>query len=443
VKHALVPATWATSDSPTTYGALLTAARERAALAITRTPRLGDPDLVAVELAGYERFLRVAGIHLALLEDLSGVSTTGLGHLRMNLRHVELREVEPSMWLDAAKALGAAHDLVSTHAPSAGPRTAEAVDMVIGPASLSSCRDVVLLIEDARLGCQVTINRFRWPRTQIGRSANLSREVARTKRLNSRIEITTKATLWELDERLREHRGPKLDGLQIAVAPSQLGRGASLLERQISAIRLLRQLTFLQSQGRVAASPASLRDLAALGARMTDPDLPLPEPRTALDRVRLAHARDRMDTAHAAWSAAGEDLTESIRGLSKAPVSFRTTIESVVADHEPPLSLRIAVTTALPHLGRDAVETVTAMTSTGSLLTRQPVFAQPRKEWKRIQHEEGALLAGRFREAGLASVGVSPALRDLLPRPERNPANSVDSRTGGARAYELVQGFQR
>jgi hypothetical protein len=75
VKHAVMPETWVTSDSPTTYGALLTAARERAALAITRTPRLGDPDLVAIELVGYERFLRVAGIHLALLEDLSGVTT--------------------------------------------------------------------------------------------------------------------------------------------------------------------------------------------------------------------------------------------------------------------------------------------------------------------------------------------------------------------------------
>lgn len=442
MKHAVMPETWVTSDSPTTYGALLTAARERAALAITRTPRLGDPDLVAIELVGYERFLRVAGIHLALLEDLSGVTTTGLEQLRMNLRHVELREVEPSMWFDAAKALGAAHDLVATHAPSAGPRTAEAVDLVIGPPSLSSCRDVMLLIEDARLGCQVTMNRYRWPHAQIGRSANLSREVARIKKLNSRIEITTKATLWELDERLREHGGPRLDELQIAVAPSNLRQGVSQLERQLSAIRLLRQLTFLQSQGRIAASPASLRDLATLGARMTDPELPLPEPRTALGRVRLAHARDRMDIAHTAWSAAGRDLTESIRGLSKAPTSFRTTIESVVAEPEPSLSLRVALTAALPHLGRDAVGTVTAMTSTGSLLTRQPVYAQPRKEWRRIQHEEGALVAGRFREAGLASVGVSPALRDLLPRPERNPANSAGSRPGTVRAYELVQGFQ-
>lgn len=443
MKHALVPATWATSDSPTTYGVLLTAARERAALAITRTPRLGDPDLVAVELTGYERFLRVAGIHLALLEDLSGVTTKGLQQLRRDLRCIKLREVAPGMWLDAAKALGAAHDLVSTHATVAGPRTAEAMDLVVGPASLSSCRDVVLLIEDARLGCQTTVNRFRWPHTQIGRSANLSREVARTKRLNSRIDITTKATLWELDKRLREHRGPKLDELQIAVAPSSLYKRSSHLERQLAAIRLLRQLTFLQSQGRIAASPASLRDLAALGAHMTNPSLPLPEPRTALDRVRVAHARDRMDTAHAAWNAAGEDLTESIRGLSKAPVSFQTTIQSVVADHEPPLPLRIAVTAALPHLGKDAVETVTAMTSTGALLTQQPVFAQPRKQWRHIQHDEGALLAGRFREAGLTSVGVSPALRDLLPRPEQDPANSVASRPETARGYELVQGLQR
>jgi hypothetical protein len=443
VKQAVMPETWATPESPTTYGALLTAAREGAALAITRTPRLGDPDLVAVELAGYERFLRVAGIHLALLQDLSGVTITGLEQLRTNLRNAELREVEPSMWLDAAKALGAAHDLVATHAPAAGPRTAEAMDLVVGPASLSGCRDVTLLIEEARLGCQVTINRFRRPRTRIGRSADLSREVARIRKLNSRIEITTKATLWELEERLREHHGPKLDELQIAVAPSTLRQGVSQLECQLSAIRLLRQLTFLHSQGRIAASPASLRDLATLGARMTDPGLPLPEPRTALGRVRLAHARDRMDIAHAAWNAAGRDRTESIRGLSKAPTSFRTTIESVVAEPEPSLSLRVALTAALPHLGRDAVGTVTAMTSTGSLLTRQPVYAQPRKEWRRIQHEEGALVAGRFREAGLASVGVSPALRDLLPRPERNPANSAGSRPGTVRAYELVQGSQQ
>ncbi len=94
--HALMPEVSVTADSPATYGALLTAARDRAALAITLTPRLGDPDLVAVELAGHERFLRVAGIHLALLEDLSGVTTTGHEQLRMILRHVKLRQVEPS-----------------------------------------------------------------------------------------------------------------------------------------------------------------------------------------------------------------------------------------------------------------------------------------------------------------------------------------------------------
>ncbi len=320
MKHAVMPETWATSDSPTTYGALLTAARERAALAITHTPRLGDPDLVAVELAGYERFLRVAGIHLALLEDLSGVTTTGLEQLRRDLRHIKLREVEPSMWLDAAKSLGAAHDLVSTHTTVAGPRTAEAMDLVVGPASLSSCRDLT------------AADRGRSPRVpghdqpiQVAPHGDRAQPRPQSRgcpcptALNSRIEITdegdavgarrsSSATTVAPISMISRSRSPP--------QPSWSGHHSSNVSSQ--AIRLLRQLTFLQSQGRVAASPASLRDLAALGARMTDPDLPLPEPRTALDRVRIAHARDRMDTAHTAWNAAGRGTSPmSIRGAEQ------------------------------------------------------------------------------------------------------------------------------
>ena len=414
--HALTPAERATNASAATYGELVENTRQRLALAITRTPRLMDADAIAVELQGYEKFLRVAGHHLALLSGLSGATDTSVEQLGRKLVRLPLREDPAGLWVDAAAALGAAHDLVSTHVVAMAPRTSEATDVVAGPASLAASTETVRLILNAELGSQAALDRLKWRRRHMDWSPALTQGVARVRAINSKIDTTSKAALWEL-ERQGPNSMPTLNDLHAAATPYVLARGTAM-ERQLSALRLLSQVVLRQSEGHEPASPASLRDLALLAARVTDPSRALPEPRTALDRVRLAHAQDRLDLAHSAWVAAGRELTSSIQGLSKAPSSFRAAIAGVLGgEQEPPLALRIAVGAALPRLAADATATVSTMTAEGSLLTRQREFAQTRVTWKRITHEEGAHLASRFRDAGAASAGVSRVLRDLAPAP--------------------------
>ena len=415
MSHALMPEHRATNSSAT-YGELITTTEERSSLAITHTSRLLDPDAIADELLGYQRFLLVAGSHLALLEELSGSSGPGVERLRRRLVSLPVRDIQPGAWAQAAAALGAAHDLVSTHVTAHAARTPEATEVVAGPASLAASRDVVRLILDAELGSQAVLDRLRRARKSMNPSKALTREVARVRAINSTIDTTSKAASWELG-RAPKHEGlPTLDELYAAATPLGLRAGATTFEQQLCALRLLRQLAMRQSEGRLPASPASLRDLTVLAARVTDPAQSLPEPRTALDRVRLAHARDRLDVAHAAWAAAGRELTGSIQGVSKAPALFRVAVAGILDAQEPSLALRIAVSATLPRLAADATTTVSTMTADGSLLThQQQAFAQTRKTWRRITHEEGAYLAGRFKDAGTASVAIARALGDLQP----------------------------
>jgi len=175
------------------------------------------------------------------------------------------------------------------------------------------------------------------------------------------------------------------------------------------------------------ASPGSLRDLALLGARVTDPDHPwLPEPSNGLERLEHAHALDCLHTAHAAWVTASTELGHAIRGTTTAPGHYGGAIKRLLtidlnADLSAP-SVRLAIATALPRLGGEAGNSIHHLVRTNALVT-------PRREpgklsaWRPIDHHDAAELARRFADASKASSAAVTTLAGLLPGPERRVAH--------------------
>lgn len=432
--------------SPPTYGALMTATREAIEIAMKTARSSLDPEAALEELAGYERFLRVAGNHLKTLVDASGASVTPVHNLARRLSTMQLRAAAPGAWMDAAAALGAGHDLVASHLNYATPRTPEGEELIAGPASMIACAELLPLMLDAQAASEQLIQRF-----VIGAKGHIHEDphakgvLKRLRTANNEVDLLGKAAMWELTNQLDDDRhSPRLDALQTAATPGVLRHPTTPVETALEALRLLRQLSLDQTRGRASASPASLRDLALLGAKVTDPEIDLPEPTTSLGRVRTAHARDQLTMAHAAWAAASTGLTHSIRGVTRAPSSYRAAIDVLFNTPGASLAFRAAVAAALPQLGHEATQTVNTLTRSGALATRQQVFAQPRQVWAPITAEQGAVLAGRFNEAAHSSRAVAPSLRDLVPQRRVSASADAPHRSHAlARERELVEGPTR
>ncbi len=210
-----------------------------------------------------------------------------------------------SSWSDAATTLGAAHDLLATHlAIRSGinrglaleARTPDVDDLVAGTGvgAALAIRPVCLLLVDGADATRQLMHAaalVQKPRRDKPIPTALFREATEA---NHKILLHAKAALWDLDNAPPAHHahpGSSLAHLRpavslplsVSVSVSTSGPHAGF-PSALTALRVLRQLSYNQAHGSTPASPGSLRDLAHLAAAVTDPDLGwLPHPTTSPD----------------------------------------------------------------------------------------------------------------------------------------------------------------
>jgi hypothetical protein len=382
-----------------------------------------DRDTALRELLGYERFLYATGGHLRQLVTLADLHTDALRRLTNRLDTSNRPDARESTWLHAATIINAAHDLVATHLLDGTPRTVEAEEILLRPASAAASRDVIAMILDAIDGSRQLMHQAARAQ-QRGHGASLipARMFAHLQATNHAVSLCARATMYDLAQLPTSPTNP-LHDLQPAL-PTQLTVAPPPITSPLAALRVLRQLNHDQARGLTTASPASLRDVALLGARVASTDvLPSTGDDRPLTRLQRAHAEDQLDAARSAWTRASTELTTAVRGLTKAPGAYGTAIRTLL---DQPLDERTqrALLTALPALGRDAARTVQTLARRGGLVTRQPIPLQPRTAWRAITDEHAAALTERFGTAALTSSRALAAVRDLQ-RPSAPPREAL------------------
>ncbi|MGY2876350.1 hypothetical protein ACVW00_003540 [Marmoricola sp. URHA0025 HA25] len=454
----------------------MAAAREAVedALALGARP-LPNAETGALELAGYARFLRYAGNHLHTLMRLAEVRNDGITRLIHRLNNVA--EIEParkpaglsltgddvagdvatagSRWLHAATLLGTAHDVVATHLTGVGiPRTPEGEESLTGPALVPACVDLASLILTAVDGSGDLIRRTTLAQKRQTQKTVPMAALLGWHRSNRAASIYARAALWDLNQQLTNPRTststnqPRaLEQLRVASRLDQLDNlghfgqldrpgqsGPPAFGTSLAALRVLRHYSYAQARGLSAASPASLRDLALLGARITDPETMLrtltevTDASTGLDRLRRAHLVDQLTTAHDAWSAAAAELTRTVQGLTKAPAGYGAAIGHLLhADLSPELHRALAA--VLPAMGTQAASTVTQLAQRADLVTLQRPPLATRHEWRPILPDHAATISERFTTAARKSrhaLTISSQLQALRQqRQSARPHNRV------------------
>ena len=397
----ITPASAVEPVSPPTYGALMASAREAVAHALVLgAGRLPDAETGAVELAGYARFLRYAGTHLHTLFRLGELRNDHTSRLVQQLNRVHETEPTGGRWLHAASLLGAAHDVLATHLTGVGvPRTPEADELLAAPATVAACREVTGLIVAAVDGSGELLRRT--AQAQQGRPDKpVSAETFRHFHARNQIaSLCARAALWDLDQLMSQGSRGRLDQLRPSLQLN--ARQPPPFSTSIAALRLLRHYSYAQARGLTVASPASLRDMALLGVRVTNSDATahdLHSPSTALDRIRHAHFADQLTEAHAAWGSASTGLTNTVRGLTKAPADYAAAIK-VLLDAPLTPGLRRALGTALPRMGVEAAVTIQRLGDRAELVTLQRPPLRTRHEWRPITPEHTAALVEQFNTA--------------------------------------------
>jgi hypothetical protein len=396
----------ATFNGRGTYGDLLArATRSVEAAQSTSGQPFADASTAHAELLGYERFLHVAGIHLQLLNGLARTPSAPLRKLASHLTNLRSDGATQGRWYDAATLLGTAHDLIATHLKNGLlPRTPQAEELLTQPAAERSGRHVTELVLAAistrqQLFRSAQLSQRRLPGSRRPITKTHTRHLTST---TSTIEVYAMAALWGLDQsgdpRARDTLADLPPAAVMAPAPRSPGFTGSL-----EALAVLRQLIYSQARGDAVASPASLRDLALLGARFTASTESLPVPQTGFDRVQHAHALDTFETAHHAWVTASRDLTTTVQGLTKAPGMYGAAVHRLLESEPNDKALHAAVFAALPRLGREASQTITELGRNGALLTPQHDL-QLRRTWAALPDNAVAQLADRFRTAGQATA---------------------------------------
>lgn len=397
---------------PATYGTLMRSARDALDGAIAHSNgRPPDRDTALQELLGYERFLYATGGHLRQLATLADLHTDALRRLTNRLDTSNPPDARESTWLRAATIINTAHDLVATHLLDGTPRTVEAEE-IIGPASAAASREVIAMILDAIDGSRQLMHQAARAQ-QRGHGASLipARMFAHLQATNHAVSLCARATMYDLAQLPASPTNP-LHDLQPAL-PTQLTVAPPPMTSPLAALRVLRQLSHDQARGLTAASPASLRDVALLGVRVTTTEvLPITDDDRPLTRLHRAHAEDQLDAARSAWATASAELTTVVQGLTKAPGPYGAAVHVLL---DGPLDQRTqrALLTALPVLGRDAARTVQTLARRGALVTRQRIPLQPRTAWRAITDEHADALTERFGTAALTSSRALAAVRDL------------------------------
>lgn len=402
------------ADHPGSYGDLLTRAIASVEAAQrTSDQPFADASTAHAELLGYERFLHVAGVHLQLLTGLARSPSSPLRKLAGALRNLRPDGATEGRWYDAATLLGTAHDLVATHLENGLlPRTPQAEELLTRPAAQRAARQVTELVLEAvstrhQLCRSALLTQRKLPGSRRPITRNHTSHVSAT---TTTIEVYAMAALWEMDH-AGDARGPDtLAHLSPAAVTAPAARSVAFT-RSLEALGVLRQLVYNQARGAILASPASLRDLALLGARFTTSIDSLAAPQTGLERVQHAHVLDTFETAHNAWVAASRDLTTAVQGLSKASGAYGAAIRHLLQSDPRDKSLHTAVFAALPRMGREASQTITHLGRKGDLLAPQRDL-NLRRTWAALPDETVADLADRFHTAGRATACAWHAAQD-------------------------------
>lgn len=192
----------------------------------------------------------------------------------------------------------------------------------------------------------------------------------------------------------------------------------SEFENSLSALEVLRLISFRQVSGEHRASPGSLRDLALVAQHATGAaSARLSTASTPLGRVRLAAALDTLRTANATWNNAGAAIGPQIRGLDRAPRMYADAVQ-VLRDRtttEP--NLIAAVMAALPRLGNDAATTIEGLVANRLLVVGARPPGRLQVEWRPLSPDEGCALAEKFADAGRASHQANTTLKALKGEP--------------------------
>jgi len=411
------------ADGPPRYGQLLATTRQDLARAAAAS-RDGFPDLVtaALELAGYEQFLRVTGQHLQLLGGLTPPST----HLReLAKRLAGLTDVPApatGAWRDVAASLAVAHDLVATHlSPDGRALTPQAADLTARRADATGVTDVLALLFDAITSGDQLLRRVAdSQRDDVDAELVPSAQLNRLRHLRDAVDLYGKAALWDITSQA----GPPNSDLATleAAAPRLTAATRSRnFESTLAALAALRQISFHQGTGRASASVPSLADLCRLGTTLTHNTTSLlPEPQTPLEKLQHAHARDKLTTAHEAWRVAGSGLTTSIRGLTRAPAAYGRAITRLLADldksdtAQPDPPARTAILAALPRMASEASTAIAALTAGGALVTAERPAAALKVSWRHLTPDEGQALADRFLDAATATADADVVVHQLV-----------------------------
>lgn len=275
---------------PLTYGDLITNTRRHVMSAIEHLGQPLPPDVAVGELAGYEQFAVRAGRHLQLLSRFTGKQVDGLWRLGHRLDRFTASDAAPGRWTQASTTLGAAHDLVATHFNHGAPRTPIAEELLTSSAGLGAAAELIEALIGAAPATAALVDRTLLNQRGTG---ELSLDAQRRDRIRTMYELVQlhgKAVMWDLSTRRPDTDANGLESLHVAATPQPVLSLSSPFDRSLAALDLLRRLSRDQSLGAAPASPASLRDLAALGAAATDPQAAWTGPDTALGRLRVAHA---------------------------------------------------------------------------------------------------------------------------------------------------------
>jgi hypothetical protein len=444
--HAPTPQDEAPRQRPATYGALLDATCEAVRTAVLRPHEQPLPPGPAhAEILGYRRFLRTCGLHLGLLGRFQPELTPDQRHLLGRLASLPIEEAEPSAWLGAARSLGAAHDLLATHLDTSQlPRTPEAEERLTPIAVLVPTRDVTaLVLEAVTAGTDLVQSAIESQKNLLDQPIPYPL-LRGTRERTASLRPFAKAAHSDASRVASEGCTSALSSLQPAPITSRDQNARTAFTTQLEALRTLRQLTFAQAHGQIAASPMSLRDLALLGAAVTTPDVSwLPAPQTGLERLAHAQARDVLQAAHASWAAAAEDLTQTVLGTTRAPRLYGDAITCVrnPKSHSP--SVRLAFLSALPRLGRDAAGAVDRLQSQNALVakTRQPLLLAT--VWRPISPADARDLSRRFSNAATNSEAAAVTVRRILTPATTKSASAHPAHPAPRREVALTRSAQR
>lgn len=448
---------------PATYGALMAATcravEDALALGAVRLP---DAWTGARELVGYGRFLRYAGHHLHTLMRLAEIRNDGMHRLIQRLDSISDtdptsnsgtptdRALGPAQagfagarWVHAAALLGTAHDLLATHLTAVGvPRTPEGEDILTGPNLAPACVEVATLILTAVDGSNDLIHRTAQAQKRLHHKPLSTATLSRWYAANRAASLYTRAALWDLDPQRNAIPSQRPGGLEDLRAAIRLDQPPPAFTTTLAALQLLRHYSYSQAHGSTPASPASLRDLTLLGARITHPQTVLdallqrPAPATGLDRLHRAHLSDQLATAHHAWTTAGEELTGTVQGLTKAPAGYAAAIRHLLhADLTSPQQR--ALLTVLPSMGTDAAHTVEHLAGRAELVTLQRPPLATRHEWRPILPDHATAIANRFATAAAASRHAVTTLSRIERSGPRLGSGQVSQRLDAERHRQL------